>query len=123
MAAYADQEKPFDIYTAADFYEKNDIKMNLEYLTLMRLITSKVDTGTDVEYYLELKKRIIFNQRAWLSFRDSYCELTALQEGNTRAILFYEINCMYQQTRDRLKYLNTLIQFIQSSDSKVVNLL
>jgi uncharacterized protein YecT (DUF1311 family) len=118
---FAKETRPTDIYTAADLYEKYDIRMNLDYVELMNVLTAKVNANIEAEYHTELRKRIIYNQRAWLNYRDSYCELTALREGNTRAVLFYEINCMYLQTKERLSYIQVLTKLV-ISDTAVTSL-
>lgn len=105
---------PQDIYTAARSYERADIELNLKYLDLMNAMDSLKSMTTDQDYYTELKRRIVFNQRSWLTFRDSHCELSALREGNTRAVLFYEIDCMYRQTRERIVYIQSLNKMIMS---------
>lgn len=114
----AKTQPPKDIIAAADQYEKSDLKMNLDYIDLMKSIDNKILSQNEISYHQELKKRIVYNQRAWLNYRDSYCELTALREGNTRAVLYYEINCMAEQTKERIKYLLLLNQLV-AADSKL----
>ena len=121
FVAYTKPQSPKDIIVAADLYEKSDLKMNLDFIDLMKFIEEKILSQNEVSYHQELKKRIIYNQRAWLTYRDSYCELTALREGNTRAVLYYEINCMAEQTKERIKYLVLLKQLV-TVDAKLTNL-
>lgn len=117
----AKTQPPKDIIVAADQYEKSDLKMNLDYIDLMKSIDNKILSQNEISYHQELKKRIVYNQRAWLNYRDSYCELTALREGNTRAVLYYEINCMAEQTKERIKYLLLLNQLV-AADARLASL-
>ncbi len=117
----AKTQPPKDIIVAADQYEKSDLKMNLDYIDLMKSIDNKILSQNEISYHQELKKRIVYNQRAWLNYRDSYCELTALREGNTRAVLCYEINCMAEQTKERIKYLLLLNQLV-AADARLASL-
>ena len=84
-------------------YQAADKVLNQTYQTL----TKDWVGGTDADAQ-ERKKRLVNAQRAWLTFRDAECALqgTAMLGGSGEALVI--LNCLYNQTLQRVKQLEDL---------------
>ncbi len=95
-------EDPKNILEASRYYEIADVELNLVYRQVIQAFQNKIQSSNQGDYYAELILRLRQNQKDWLRFRKTSCELIAMHEGDTDAVLFFETRCLFHVTSERV---------------------
>jgi uncharacterized protein YecT (DUF1311 family) len=95
-----------------DAYEKADAILNKAYQVIVADHTTAADTDDEytAEYNTETLRRLQETQRAWVAYRDAYCDLRGAEmlDGSGEGLIIS--GCLYEETVRQTKAL--LDQFL-----------
>lgn len=90
-----------------DVFKETDIQLNLKYQKLV----SKLKTSS-LEENKELLSRLVKAQRAWITFKETTCELEGMQMYGGSGQGLQVLSCLLDMTEKRIEDLNRYQDFV-----------
>lgn len=90
-----------------DVFKETDVQLNLKYQKLV----SKLKTSS-LEENKELLSRLVKAQRAWITFKDTTCELEGMQMYGGSGQGLQVLSCLLDMTEKRIEDLNRYQDFV-----------